>query len=86
MANPEHLKSLKQGRDIWNKWREANPGVTPDFQGADLSVVDLSWMNLNNANFSGSNLALAQLIGTKLDKADLRGAYLGGAFLISTSL
>ena len=86
MANPEHLKILKQGKDIWNKWREANPKVTPNFEGADLSVADLSWMNLNDANFIGANLALAQLIGTKLDRADLRGAYLGRALLLSTSL
>jgi len=86
MANPEHVKLLKRGRDIWNKWREENPKITPDFQEADLRVADLSWMNLNNSNFCGANLSLAQLIGTKLDRSDLRGANLGGAFLISTSL
>jgi len=27
MANEEHLKILKQGVDVWNKWRDINPDV-----------------------------------------------------------
>ena len=28
MANEEQLSILKQGVDVWNKWREENPDVT----------------------------------------------------------
>ena len=31
MANPEHLKIIKQGVKVWNKWREGNLKVEPDF-------------------------------------------------------
>jgi hypothetical protein len=29
MANPEHLKMLRQGL-IWNRWRKHQPGIKPD--------------------------------------------------------
>lgn len=32
MANEEHLKIIKQGVEVWNRWREENPA-----SGADLS-------------------------------------------------
>ena len=41
MANKEHLKILKQGVKVWNKWREENPKVRPDLVEADFSGVDL---------------------------------------------
>ncbi|BCS89987.1 pentapeptide repeat-containing protein [Pseudodesulfovibrio sediminis] len=37
MANPDHLKILEQGVETWNKWREDNPEVVPDFQNAELN-------------------------------------------------
>src|SRR2546429_9894236 len=30
MANQEHLDLLKQGVDVWNKWREEHPEIKPD--------------------------------------------------------
>jgi hypothetical protein len=30
MANAEHLAILRQGVDVWSKWREANPDIQPD--------------------------------------------------------
>ena len=30
MANPEHLKILEQGVEIWNKWRKKNLEIEPD--------------------------------------------------------
>ena len=34
MANPEHLDILKQGVEVWNKWREENDGIIVDLTGA----------------------------------------------------
>jgi hypothetical protein len=34
MINPEHLAILKQGVEIWNKWREENPDIMPDLSWA----------------------------------------------------
>jgi uncharacterized protein YjbI with pentapeptide repeats len=42
MANPEHLKILDQGVEVWNKWREDKPDITPDLSGANLSGADIS--------------------------------------------
>ncbi len=27
MANPEHVKILKQGAEVWNRWREGSPEI-----------------------------------------------------------
>ncbi len=37
MANPEHLKILKQGVEQWNKWGEQHAVVRPDLRGAGIS-------------------------------------------------
>ena len=41
MANPEHLDILKQGREIWNKWRKENPDIKPNLSNSDISDLDL---------------------------------------------
>ena len=42
MANPEHVKRLKQGVDEWNAWSK------------DIEIVDLSCANLTFANMTGA--------------------------------
>ena len=77
MANPEHLKILKQGVEAWNKWREKNPDITPDLRGADLYEANLSGANLRGANLRGASLERAFLskiilwIGVDLSKTNL---------------
>jgi hypothetical protein len=41
MANQEQLAILKQGVEVWNKWREENPEVKIDLRGVNLSGADL---------------------------------------------
>jgi len=36
MANPEHLEILKQGVEVWNRWREENPQVQPELRDVNL--------------------------------------------------
>jgi hypothetical protein len=86
MANEEHLKILKQGVGIWNRWREENPDIRPELSGADFRRVDLSGANFSEANISGADLTMAILVGGDLRgvhffEADLREAYLSGANL-----
>ena len=50
MANPEHLKILKQGVDAWNAWRGQNPEICPDLSEADFSGAHLRRMDLHGAN------------------------------------
>src|SRR6266496_1120658 len=72
MANQEYLDLLKQGVDIWNKWRRENPSVQPDLIGVNFSEADLSFVNLSEANLYQANLTYANLIYANLSKADLR--------------
>jgi len=101
MANEEHLKILRQGVEVWNKWREENPDIQPDLSQADLFEAelsgvylreaalywaDLSGANLARANFSGANLARADLVWADLTGANLAGADLTGANLSGANL
>jgi uncharacterized protein YjbI with pentapeptide repeats len=101
MASEEHVKILKQGVEVWNRWRKENPGVRPDLHGADLSTADLRGANLNGANLSradlngailngadlrGANLHEADLFGADLSVADLSQAALGGAHFFGADL
>ena len=96
MANPEHLEILKQGVEVWNKWRKDNPDVKPDLseadllnaylkgadlEGAYLGAADLSAANLSEANLQRANLSEANLSKANLVGAYLRRAYLSGAYL-----
>jgi hypothetical protein len=81
MAVPEHLERLKQGTPGWNRWREQNPSIIPDFRSAHLEHVRLSGANLADANFESAYLGQADLSGANLTGAHLAQAYLRGARL-----
>jgi hypothetical protein len=85
MANPDHVKLLRQSVNAWNEWRKREI-VRPDLDGADLSWanlglanlsdVDLIGANLYNTFLAGANLGLANFIETELHEADLSDAQL----------
>ena len=55
MADPEHLKILKEGGEVerverWNAWREAHPGLVPDLNGAHFWAAFLSGADLRGAD------------------------------------
>lgn len=86
MANEEQLSILRQGVEVWNKWRVDNPGIEIDFRESNLVEV-----NLSKANLSRTNLSKADLRGANLSKVDFSGANLSSAnllaaFLIETNL
>jgi pentapeptide repeat protein len=76
MANQEHLDILKQGVDVWNKWRKEHPEIQPDLSRADLS----------NACLIDANLYGAILFKANLSRANLTRATLCGAMLVETNL
>jgi len=88
MANPEHLKILKQGVKAWNEWRRVNKRkrIQPDLKGAEMSDVDLHKADLNNTNLSRANLSGVDLGGDHLIMANLSGANLEGAYLLGANL
>lgn len=79
MTNDEHLAILKQGVEVWNKWRDENQDIRPYLTGVELIDTDLTGANLREAF-----LMNATLWGVNLSKADLRDAYLAGASLCET--
>jgi uncharacterized protein YjbI with pentapeptide repeats len=100
MANEEHLMILKQGVEVWNRWRENKPEPSgpetfkllfPDLRGANLCETNLSganlqYVNLTGSDLSGTNLRQANLNNANLSKADLIGANLTGAVLSKIKL
>ncbi len=86
MANPEHLKILKKGVEVWNRWREEEPGVLPDLRGAYLIGADLSELNLSEASLSEAYLYRTDLSVTDLNRTDLREADLRKADLMGADL
>ena len=86
MANPEHLKLLRQGVTVWNAWRAENRFILPDLREANLSGADLVKANLRQANLGGAKLIDAALGGAVLAWANLSGADLMDAGLAETNL
>jgi uncharacterized protein YjbI with pentapeptide repeats len=86
MANQEHLDILKQGVDVWNRWREEHPEILPDLSQAFLEGADLHKINLFNANLIEVNLSRANLNEADLFGTNLCGANLSHAILFRTEL
>jgi uncharacterized protein YjbI with pentapeptide repeats len=87
MPNPKHLATLKQGVELWNAWRSANPQIMPDLRRADLSGrrrlfhranlsrTDLRGANLSRSYFSEAFVYAADFAGADLSHADFNRAY-----------
>ena len=86
MAKQEQLEILKQGVEIWNKWREDNPDVEIDLSGANLLGANLSEANFTNADLSETNLTRAILFDVDLEWADISGANLSEANLTNAGI
>jgi uncharacterized protein YjbI with pentapeptide repeats len=87
MADKEHLAILKQGVEVWNRWREENPDIWGvDLRGAYLRMANLSGANLSDANLSEADLNRANLSDANLNEANLSEADLSGADLSWASL
>jgi len=86
MADEEHLRILKQGVEVWNRWRQKNPDVRPDLSEATLHEADLVGVDLSGANLRDAMLSKADLRWANLSDADLSGVGLGGANLRGANL
>jgi hypothetical protein len=79
MANEDHLAILKQGVDVWNRWRELNPLVQIDLSEAHLANLDLGPAVYSQKDeFEGE----ASPYPVNFRKACLRGSNLGGCNLL----
>lgn len=91
MANPEHLAILKQGVEVWNRWRATHPEVIPDLDEADLRSMGFGRINFGccrmpEVDLRDSNCYGASFIGARLMNSDLRGADLTEADFVEAVL
>lgn len=42
MVDQHYLNLLKQGKDIWNQWRQEHPDRQPDLSSAYLRRINLT--------------------------------------------
>ena len=96
-----HLKLLKQGVKVWNRWREKHPDTIPQLAGLDLVHWSLDGINLSradlrkayigssssrNANFERANLSEAQLDTVCFDNSRFNDADLSQSSLRNCNL
>lgn len=84
MANPEHLEILKQGVEVWNKWRLENPEINPDLTISNLSGRYLRKVNFFGTDFTEANLSGIQLVGADIGLCYFKDADLTDAKIISS--
>jgi TIR domain/Pentapeptide repeats (9 copies) len=89
MANPEHLRILKQGVEVWNRWREEVPNTHPDLTNTGLKNMNLCGVNFSFTHLLGSTLSGANLTSSYLNvvsfrSANLTDANLANAFISDT--
>lgn len=82
---------IEQGIEVWNKWMEENPEEIVDlslsnFEGDNLSRIDLSGTNLEFTTFKNSVLRNTQLSHAELNEANLINADLRDADLTKAKL
>jgi hypothetical protein len=82
----EQLKIIREGVEVWNRWRAQNPHEVPALRTADLFNCKLSQANLENAYLPRAMLAEASQEGVNLIGADLREANLSDSNLRSADL
>ena len=80
-----NLVAFLYGSGLISQNGAESPSVVA-LSGSDLSLADLSGIDLRNAGFGGSNLKGAQITEADLDHSDLRGANLSQANLSGTDL
>ncbi len=85
MADEEHLKILKQGADVWNRWRADNPEIIPNLCGEVIISTDLKGVNLANADLHGMIWITSDFNGADFSSANLRGVYINGSNFISAN-
>ena len=92
MANQKHLDILKQGVDVWNKWRKDNPEVRPELHRIDFRTIfgedgaDLTGINFSKTHLEGSLLFRINLYRANLKDANVRMVHFVGVNLREANL
>jgi uncharacterized protein YjbI with pentapeptide repeats len=84
MANPEHLKILRQGVEAWNVWRKEHNSVKIDLSSADLREIEVSGSDFSKADLRAANLSDIQTSDSSFEGANLQEAILNGTCFDNT--
>lgn len=80
------IDMLMRSVEEWNSWRDENPSVLVDLEGANVPMANLAGANLRDANLKGANFLMANLSGAHLNSANLEGVSFNHANLKGASL
>lgn len=86
MADVEMVSRLRQGPDVWNRWRSQQAFFRPDLRGANLEGLPLQLAHLDGVDLDGAELSGCSLSGARLAGASLEGVKLVGASLREASM
>jgi uncharacterized protein YjbI with pentapeptide repeats len=86
MAIEDQVGLLKQGAEVWNNWRAANPEVIVDLSGAKFHGAKLASVHITGTGFVENKPVKSNLQGIDLSDADLTGAHLGDVDLSGANL
>src|SRR6266404_5247499 len=84
MADEAHLAVLKQGADVWNRWRAAHPDIRPDLSNAILRGLDLVKVDLCRADLANRRPGLESCLwrpDSSYSRPIVRGVALKGRTL-----
>lgn len=89
MGNAKQYLLFNQGKDKWNAWRKANPGIQPDLSGYDFTFIkssmrEYSKPGLNTAN--NGNLMRRGVMGYDLSNTNLSSCKFWDAVFHQTNL
>ena len=75
-----------KGADLSNTCVKEHDLHGANFDGANASMMCMSFANFSNASFRGTDLSAANLAGAKMDGADLTGAKTSITSFLGTDL
>ena len=80
-----HFPILRNGVEVWNRWRTENGEVRPDLSGL-MFTGNFAGMNLAGANLSDTDLSATSFVRADLSRADLSRADLRKATFRDSNL
>jgi hypothetical protein len=92
VATSEHLEVFKQGVDVWNRWRKANPNIIPQLESVVIKGPENSKRKVQSdleriaRSIRFESHEYVYFKETALSKIDLREARLNGSIFIDVDL
>ena len=86
MANEEHLKILRQGVKVWNRWRLDHASIAPDLEEADLAGLTLRAVDFRGVHLGGAILRNADLQDANLSPLEFSDPNVGTYIIYTTGL